>query len=141
MGELGVCDFCDPSNEMQERVIRESGTWQSIISNPTFRGNHALVMPRRHATEVGELMPDEVVAIWREVGRIASLIDVGFGYQVLQKFEPRKPDGSIKQSHLHFHVFPRLKDDGIFAIPEGNAESGFYWLDRSTAQKEASRLR
>ena len=40
-----------------------------------------------------------------------------------------------------FHVFPRLKDDGIFAIPEGNAESGFYRLDRSTAQKEASRLR
>ena len=65
---------------------------------------------------------------YEKIGWLDHVQDVETG-EVIQEGTP------VSQTNMNH------KDDGIFAIPEGNAESGFYRLDRSTAQKEASRLR
>lgn len=45
----------------------------------------------------------------------------------MQKYQPLQKENGVKQNHLHFHVFPRMKDESqLFPVPQPNDFSGFY---------------
>lgn len=83
----------------------------SLVSNPSYRRNQCLVIPKRHMAELFKLTSKEVIAIHKELGRLAKCADEGFGASIFQKYAPKKPDDDVKVAHLHFHVIPRLKGD------------------------------
>lgn len=138
---MAECVFCKPTDKMRRRVVREGELAYSMVSNPSFREGQTLVIPKRHIVELAELTDQETLEIKRELGRLARLLDSGLGYEILQKYQPEKPDSDIKQSHLHIHVVPRLAGDGILVVPEPNTAGGFMWLDDMVAQAMAERLR
>ncbi len=117
------CPFCHIESEnISPRVIKLGQFSYSIVSSPWIRSGHCLVIPRRHITNIAELIDPEAIEIYRELGRIGSLVDAGFGNEVRQKYAPMTPDGEIKHSHLHFHVIPRNRGDGVFIqLPENSS--------------------
>lgn len=119
------CVFCEPS-DMEKRVIRYRRYFFSVVSNPWFRAGHSLVIPERHITTIAELHPDESAAIMAEIGRLSLLLDDGHGTGLMQKYQPLQTQNGIKVNHLHFHVFPRQKDEEhLFPVPEPNSFKGF----------------
>ncbi len=119
------CAFCDPE-ELDWRTIRRDDNMRSVVSNPSFRNGHSLVIPNRHIFRVEELEDQESASIMRELGRLGMLLDNGFGNGVMQKYQPLQAENGIKVSHLHFHVFPRFEDEvGLFPVPEPNSFDGF----------------
>lgn len=138
---MPFCDFCEPSGEMQRRTVREGDHSYSMVSNPSFRVGQTLVIPKRHFFEITEAEPEEILEIARELGRLAGLLNAGCGYEILQKHQPTKPDDAIKRSHFHFHVIPRLPDDGILSVPEPNTSEGFRCLDDAALQMMVEKLR
>lgn len=136
-----TCDFCVPTGEMRQRVVREGEHAYSMVSNPSFRAGQTLVIPKRHFFEITEAEPEEILEITREIGRLAGLLDTGCGYEILQKYQPKKPDDGIKRSHFHFHVVPRLPGDGILAVPEPNTPDGFRRLGDDEVQEMAESMR
>lgn len=138
---MSLCDFCEPTDEMRRRIIREGKRVYSMISNPSFREGQTLVIPKRHIVELAELQPEEILEIVKELSRLAGLLDAGFGYEILQKHQPSKPDDNIKRSHLHMHVIPRLQSDGILSTPEPNTPAGFTRLSDAAVQAVAEKLR
>lgn len=125
MTKNNTCVFCDLPN-LEGKIIRRERHFISFISTPWFRAGHSLVIPTRHTTTIAELNPDEASAIMTEIGRISAALDDGFGTGVMQKYQPLQAENGIKVNHLHFHIFPRRKDeDDLFPVPEPNDFTGF----------------
>lgn len=125
MSESKLCVFC--SKDFGTGLVHENELVTSFVSRPWFRKNHCLVIPNRHVVTIGELTSDESIEIMREIGRLSQALDNGFGTGVMQKYQPLQMENGIKVNHLHFHVFPRVKDEaGLFPVPEPNDFKGFF---------------
>jgi ATP adenylyltransferase len=134
------CVFCEPS-DLEERIIRRGRHCLSIVSNPWFRAGHSLVIPERHIATIAELRPDESVAIMAEIGRISLILDDGFGTGLMQKYQPLQSENGIKVNHLHFHIFPRQKDEeNLFPAPEPNSFRGFSAPSSADIQEYVQKL-
>ncbi len=121
-----TCPFCDLSSpDMADRVIKRGKYSYSIVAKQWMKPNHSLAIPYRHIMDASELNAKEAAEIILELGRIGKLIDLGYGYEIRQKYAPKTPDGAVKQSHLHFHVIPRTQADGVFAELKDNSFDGF----------------
>lgn len=70
--------------------------------------------------------PDEMVAVFTEIGRLSLKLNLGFGKGLLQKDQPLQLENGIKMNHLHFHIAPRFETDvGLFPVPDPNSFESF----------------
>lgn len=109
-----------------EVVWRDERLIAFLDHRPVFKG-HVLVCPVAHVATLPELPSDLVAPLFGLVQRMASAMVDGLG-----------ADGSftavnttISQSipHLHVHVVPRSKGDGL---------RGFFWPRTRYAEGEAA---
>lgn len=120
------CLFCHPEDSrIKQRIIKLGVFSYSLVSRPWMREDHCLAIPYRHVVSPDQLTGEEVAEMVIELGRIGALTDTGYGYEVRQKYAPTTPDDTVKQSHLHFHVIPRLQSDGVFAKSPNNSFDDF----------------
>lgn len=82
---------------------------------PLFHG-HTLVVPRRHVVTLADLEPDEVGPFFRRVQAIAAAMPEAIG--CTGTFVANNNIVSQSVAHLHVHVVPRVKGDGL---------RGFFW--------------
>ena len=96
-------------------VLRADGIAAFLDARPLFKG-HVLVVPEAHVPTLAELPPEAIAPLFGAVQRVARAVERGLG-----------ADGSfvalnnvVSQSvpHLHVHVVPRNKGDGL---------RGFFW--------------
>lgn len=93
---------------------------------PVFKG-HVLLVPRRHVVTLSDL-PAELRDPFLEAGqRLASAMVDGLGAQ--GSFVAMNNTVSQSVAHLHLHVVPRTKGDGL---------RGFFWPRTTYAAGEAS---
>ena len=106
------CVFCGIINgETKADVIDEGEHWIAFLDHrPLFRG-HTLLVPKSHILLLSDLPADRVAEFFREAQRLERAVEDGLG-----------ADGSmilinnvVSQSvpHLHLHVIPRNKKDGL----------------------------
>jgi histidine triad (HIT) family protein len=91
---------------------------------------HVLVLPKAHYPTLGDLPPEEVGPYFLAVQRLATAVERGM-----------RADGAfvaanirISQSvpHLHVHVVPRRKGDGLFG-------KTFQWIRHPYPSESAAR--
>ena len=82
---------------------------------PVFPG-HCLVVPRAHADTLLELPAETVAPLFTFVQRIARAVERGLGAD--GTFVAMNNRVSQSVPHLHVHVVPRRKKDGL---------RGFFW--------------
>jgi histidine triad (HIT) family protein len=80
-----------------------------------FKG-HVLVVPRPHVSVLGDLPPDDVGAYFLDVQRVAVAVEAGLGAD--GTFVALNNRVSQSVPHLHTHVVPRHRKDGL---------RGFFW--------------
>lgn len=130
MTNIETCVFCSMP-DMEWRTIKSDDLMTSVVSFPWFREGHALVIPNRHIDTIDQLTDEESVAVMKELGRLSTKLDQGYGTGIMQKYQPLQLENGIKVNHLHFHVFPRSKNEiGLFPVPEPNTFDGFTKPDR-----------
>jgi histidine triad (HIT) family protein len=116
------CIFCDIVAGLVPayRVLEDDTTVAFLDHRPILPG-HVLVVPRTHYETLGDLPSDEVGPLFLNVQHLALAVERGMN-----------ADGSfvainirISQSvpHLHVHVVPRRKGDGLFG-------KTFQWVRR-----------
>jgi histidine triad (HIT) family protein len=114
--------FCDivAGRVSAYRVFEDAHVVSFLDHRPLLPG-HVLVVPRTHYETFGELPEQEVGPLFLAAQRLATAVEVAL-----------KADGSfvainirISQSvpHLHVHVVPRRKGDGLFG-------KTFQWMRR-----------
>lgn len=100
---------------------------------PLFPG-HTLVVPRQHVETLTDLGPPDVGPFFAGVQRIASAVEAGTG--AAGSFVALNNKVSQSVPHLHVHVVPRTKGDGL---------KGFFWprrryADDAEAAAQAARI-
>ncbi|HET6627802.1 MAG TPA: HIT family protein [Nocardioidaceae bacterium] len=115
-------------------VLRTPELVGFLDARPVFKG-HTLLVPRRHVVTLPDL-PADLRSPFLEAGQwLASAMVAGLGAQ--GSFVAVNNTVSQSVAHLHLHVVPRTKGDGL---------RGFFWprtkyADADEAETYAQRLR
>jgi histidine triad (HIT) family protein len=115
-----TCIFCSIlRGETPAHVVLDDEVALGFLdSKPLFFG-HVLVVPRLHIATLPELAADQVGPLFERVKRLAAVLpDV---LEAEGTFVAMNNRVSQSVPHLHVHVVPRKKGDGL---------KGFFWPRR-----------
>src|SRR5579864_834265 len=115
-----ACTFCAiaAGESAAHRVIEHDACVAFLDMRPLFVG-HVLVIPRAHRETIGDLTPDELVAVFGLAQRLSRAMEVALGAE--GSFVAMNNRISQSVPHAHVHVVPRRKGDGL---------RGFFWPRR-----------
>ncbi len=125
---MAGCLFCDiVAGDVHADVVLDSEQVVGFLdSRPLFKG-HTLLVPRRHVVTLPDL-PAELRDPFLAAGqRLAAAMVDGLGAQ--GSFVAMNNTVSQSVAHLHLHVVPRTKGDGL---------RGFFWPRTKNADGEAA---
>ncbi len=130
------CVFCAiVAGELAAHVVAETEhTIAFLDRSPLFPG-HTLVAPREHVVTLRDLPPALLTPLFTEVQRIAAGVQDGLDADGTFVAENNIVSQSVP--HLHVHVVPRRRKDGL---------RGFFWprqryADDAEADAVAARIR
>jgi histidine triad (HIT) family protein len=111
------CLFCRVvAGEVPAHVVLDTADAFAFLDHrPLFKG-HTLVVPRTHVVTLTDLPVPEVGPFFTEVQRIAHAVVAGLGAD--GSFVAMNNVVSQAVAHLHVHVVPRRRKDGL---------RGFFW--------------
>jgi histidine triad (HIT) family protein len=121
------CLFCDivAGTVAAPRVLETEHMVGFLDHRPVFKG-HTLIVPRQHVVTLTDL-PAELRDPFLEAGQtVARAVMEGLGAQ--GSFVAMNNTVSQSVAHLHLHVVPRTKGDGL---------RGFFWPRTRYAEGEA----
>jgi histidine triad (HIT) family protein len=115
-------------------VLADEQVVAFLDARPVFKG-HVLVAPRDHVETLADLPVPAVGPYFERVQRVSAVMPAALGCQ--GTFVAANNVVSQSVPHLHVHVVPRTKGDGL---------RGFFWPRQKYASEEeaagyASRLR
>lgn len=105
-------------------VLRTDHVIAFLDIHPLFKG-HVLVSPVRHVDTLLELAEDQMVPLLTATQRVAGAVSAALGAQ--GTFVAVNNVVSQSVAHLHVHVVPRTKGDGL---------RGFFWPRQRYAEGE-----
>ncbi|MFP5488298.1 MAG: HIT family protein [Acidimicrobiia bacterium] len=126
----GRCVFCEvvAGTVAAAEVFRDDVAVAFLDHRPLFPG-HVLVVPNVHVETIVDLAPELVRPFWRRVQAVATALPPALGAQ--GTFVANNNVVSQSVPHLHVHVVPRTKGDGL---------RGFFWPRTTYGDGEAERV-
>ena len=114
---MSDCLFCDIlAGDMPAEFVWEDGQVAAFLDvRPLFKG-HVLVLPRRHYVTLADLPADLLTPLFARVQQISAAMPAAYAAQ--GSFVAMNNIVSQSVPHLHVHVVPRTKGDGL---------RGFFW--------------
>ncbi len=110
---MAGCVFCDIiAGSVPAAIVYDRDSVLAFLDHRPLLPGHVLVVPKKHYPVLADLPPSDIGTFFGDVQRISSGVESAM-----------KADGSfvainikISQSvpHLHVHVVPRRKNDGLF---------------------------
>lgn len=132
---MADCVFCSiiAGGSPADVVLDEPTVMAFLDRRPVFKG-HVLLVPREHVVTLPDLPAAQRDGFLAAAQRLASAVVDGLGAQ--GSFVAMNNTVSQSVPHLHLHVVPRTRGDGL---------RGFFWPRRKYAAGEsaeyAARLR
>jgi histidine triad (HIT) family protein len=113
----GACTFCEiAAGERPAALVHETADFVAFLDHrPLFHG-HTLVIPRPHIVTLADLPAEAVGPFFAEVQRITVAVTAAMEAQGSFVAENNVVSQSVP--HLHVHVVPRNRKDGL---------RGFFW--------------
>ena len=112
-----TCIFCRiVANELPAAVVYQDPHCLGFLDQrPLFPGN-VLLVPRAHVETLTDLAVEEVAPLFTAAQRIATAVQQAM--QAQGTFVAMNNTVSQSVPHLHVHIVPRSKGDGL---------KGFFW--------------
>ncbi|WP_299052108.1 HIT family protein [uncultured Nocardioides sp.] len=126
----GRCVFCAIlAGETEAEVVLDEPSYVGFLDvRPLFPG-HVLVVPREHVDTLPDLPAELRDGFLEAVQRVCRAVVDGLGAQ--GSFVAMNNVVSQSVPHLHCHVAPRTKGDGL---------RGFFWPRTTYAEGEAAEV-
>ena len=123
-----ACVFCEIVSGMRPAhvVLDEPATLGFLDTRPVFKG-HVLLVPREHVVTLPDLPARLRDGFLAAAQRLATAVVDGLGAQ--GSFVAANNVVSQSVAHLHLHVVPRTRGDGL---------RGFFWPRTKYAPGEAA---
>jgi histidine triad (HIT) family protein len=133
---MADCLFCSiiAGSTPAQIVLETSKVVAFLDTRPVFKG-HTLVVPRQHVPTLVELPDELTVPLFGAARSVAAAVRTAFDAQ--GSFVAVNNVVSQSVPHVHVHVVPRTKGDGL---------RGFFWprtkyADDAEAAEYAGKLR
>ena len=131
-----ICSFCQiVSGEKGASVVLDEARCVAFLDHrPLFTG-HVLLVPRTHCETLAELPAELIEPLFAQARRLALAVEAATGAEGTFIAINNKVSQSVP--HVHVHVVPRRKGDGL---------RGFFWprqkyADAAEMQAVAARIR
>jgi histidine triad (HIT) family protein len=123
-----ACLFCDiAAGDVAADIVLADDDFVAFLDiRPVFKG-HTLLVPRRHLVTLPDLPAELRDGFLERAQRLAAAMVDGLGAQ--GSFVAMNNTVSQSVPHLHCHVVPRTKGDGL---------KGFFWPRTKYAGAEES---
>jgi histidine triad (HIT) family protein len=122
------CVFCDiVAGETEAEVVFADDVAVGFLDRRPLFAGHTLVVPREHVVTLADLPAEAVGPFFQRVQRLAAVMPLALGSQ--GTFVANNNIVSQSVAHLHVHVVPRTKGDGL---------KGFFWPRRAYSEGEAA---
>lgn len=123
------CRFCRiaAGEEPAHFVLTDGISVAFLDRRPLFPG-HLLLIPRQHVTALPELPPALVGPLFANARLLARVVEEGLGAE--GSFVAINNRVSQSVPHLHVHVVPRRRGDGL---------KGFFWPRHTYSDEAAAR--
>ncbi|MEK6951651.1 MAG: HIT family protein [Nanoarchaeota archaeon] len=121
---MSECIFCRIINGEIPcvKVYEDSNTFAFLDLNPVNKG-HTLVVPKKHSETILDTDEKTLKNLMVTAKKISKAMMDGLkikGFNIgINQFE----EGGQVVPHLHIHIMPRLKNDGIKLWPQRKYES------------------
>ena len=114
---MAACVFCQiVAGEIPARVVLEDDLVLAFLDvRPLFPG-HTLLVPKVHHETLADLPDDLVHPLFTQAQRLAATMESALG--AAGSFVAMNNKVSQSVPHLHVHVVPRNRKDGL---------KGFFW--------------
>ena len=114
---MSPCVFCEiVSGSRPAHVVLDDDVAMAFLdARPVFPG-HTLLVPRRHHETLPDLPVETLAAFFGRAQRLAVAMEAGLGAGGSFVAVNNKISQSVP--HLHVHVVPRSRKDGL---------RGFFW--------------
>jgi histidine triad (HIT) family protein len=111
------CKFCQIiAGEIPAHFVLDTDDVVAFLDHrPLFPG-HTLVLPREHVETLADLPEDRIGPFFRQVQRVEAAVRTAMEAQGSFVAENNVVSQSVP--HLHVHVVPRRRKDGL---------RGFFW--------------
>jgi histidine triad (HIT) family protein len=111
------CVFCEIVDGTRPAAVvaRDDAAVAFLDARPVFKG-HTLVVPRAHVTTLTDLPVVDLGPYFGAVQRVARAVETGL--EADGTFVAMNNKVSQSVAHLHTHVVPRRRKDGL---------RGFFW--------------
>lgn len=130
------CVFCQIVSGEKDGgvVLDEAGCLAFLDHRPLFPG-HALLVPRTHYETLADLPAEQIEPLFAQARRLAIAVEAATDAEGTFIAMNNKVSQSVP--HLHVHIVPRRKGDGL---------RGFFWprqkyADAAEMESIAERIR
>ena len=124
---MSGCVFCEiVAGRTSAHVIADEPLLLAFLDRTPLFPGHVLVVPRVHVVTLPELPAGDVGPFFERVQAIARAVPAALGAQ--GTFVAMNNVVSQSVPHLHVHVVPRTKGDGL---------KGFFWPRTKYRSEEA----
>lgn len=108
------CLFCKiAAGEVPATIVAEDDRTIAFMDiNPATRG-HALVIPRAHARDVGEIDPEDLKAVAAAAQGVAARVIERLGADGVNLLNSSGAAAWQTVFHFHMHVIPRYEGDPL----------------------------
>ncbi len=120
------CLFCEIANgRVQACVVFEDAFCVAFLDHRPLFAGHVLLVPRAHVDSLADLPANLLQPMFSNVQRLSSAVEEALAAQGTFIAINNKVSQSVP--HLHIHIVPRSKGDGL---------RGFFWPRRKYREGE-----
>ncbi|MGW1067482.1 HIT family protein [Streptomyces aureus] len=112
--EEQVCVFCSiVAKKQPAAIVYEDDHTLAFLDITAVMDGHTLVIPKRHATDIWDITPEDAAAVMRTVHQVAGQIRRVLEPDGLTLFQANRSAGWQDVFHLHVHLVPRTNADHL----------------------------
>jgi histidine triad (HIT) family protein len=113
------CIFCKIINgEIPSYKVYEDGQVLAFLDINPVNPGHTLVVPKKHVANIEETDEETLCQVMKIVKKVGQSLKKNLGAEGYNVLENNDPVAGQVVPHLHFHVTPRLENDGLDLWPQ-----------------------
>jgi len=119
------CIFCKiNAKKIPVDIIFEDEKLAVFLDMKPVHPGHTLIISKKHYANLEELPEEELIAMIKMVKKIGKIVKQNLGYEGYNVVVNNDPVALQTVHHCHFHVIPRVADDGFKFLDQKEYKEG-----------------